>query len=230
MAMPQMNAAPPELIDVTLVDGNLVVDMAYRGAKNFLGRRVAGYRASANCYLKPGAARALSFANTQLQKSGVYLVMRDCWRPVSGSRDMLQWAYAQDKSNVRNKITRDRMSDLQKFYFQDSVLFDARGILRPSLLLSNSYLSGGTSRHNVGSTVDVELYTNEGHPADTGTAFDVFSKRSAFHARVSAEARKNRNLLRSAMSAQGFRGLSSEWWHWTHRTSDSGPALDGTVD
>ena len=36
--------------------------------------------------------------------------------------------------------------------------------------------------------------------------------------KISAEARKNRALLRSVMRRAGFRSLRSEWWHFNYTT------------
>lgn len=227
MTMPQLTAAPRELVNVKSVDDHIEIDMAYVGRSNFLGRRVANYRSN-KCYLLPGAAYALSRANSRLEKRQMRLVARDCWRPRSASDDMANWAYETNGE----KLTRDDLSDTQNAIFEDGRLFDENGVLKTSRLFNFNYLAK-FSNHNKGSTVDVELLKwAEGgwYKADTGTNFDVFSRRSAMSATVNAEARTNRNAIASAMSAEGFRGMATEWWHWTHRSSNGGAYLDGTVD
>jgi D-alanyl-D-alanine dipeptidase len=50
---------------------------------------------------------------------------------------------------------------------------------------------------------------------DFGTAYDCFSDRSATAStKISAMARENRETLRRALEAQGFRNYSREWWHY----------------
>ena len=51
-----------------------------------------------------------------------------------------------------------------------------------------------------------------------GTAYDCFTPlASTASPNVSARARRNRNRLRSAMSAEGFRNYAKEWWHFSLR-------------
>jgi D-alanyl-D-alanine dipeptidase len=50
---------------------------------------------------------------------------------------------------------------------------------------------------------------------DLGTAYDCFSPRSATASpRISAQARSNRERLRHALEAEGFRNYGREWWHF----------------
>ncbi len=226
-AMPQLNAAPRELIDITSVNSNIHVDMAYLGRQNFLGRRVANYRSN-TCYLLPATANALSRANERLERLSYRITVRDCWRPSSASIDMSNWADTQDQKNLTDRD----LNAAQKVIFEDPRLFDQMGILRPSRLKRLGYLAL-YSNHNKGSTVDLELLEwvmGRWEKADTGTAFDVFSRRSGQSAQLNSDQKHHRNLISGVMSSEGFRGLATEWWHWTHRNSNGGSYLDGTVD
>lgn len=71
------------------------------------------------------------------------------------------------------------------------------------------------SRHNRGTAVDATLVARNGRELPMPTGFDEFSRRAHrdFSA-ASPEAIKNRELLRSAMEAEGFLGLATEWWHF----------------
>ncbi|MEZ4816176.1 MAG: M15 family metallopeptidase [Bdellovibrionota bacterium] len=227
MAMPQLEAAPRGFVNIKDISDSIQVDMAYVGRKNFLGRRVAGYEAN-KCYLKEEAAVALERANQILQAQNKLIIVRDCWRPTQASFDMSRWADAQDQRNLK----KNDLSSTQQIIFEDTRLFDSLGFLKTSRLKRLDYLAT-YSNHNKGGTVDIELLEWASYrwkKADTGTDFDVFSPRSAMNARVNETARSNRNLIAGAMKSSGFRGLYSEWWHWTHRASNSGDYLDGTVD
>lgn len=71
------------------------------------------------------------------------------------------------------------------------------------------------SRHNRGAAVDVTLVDAMGNELEMPTRFDDFSKRAASDSPdVSPVARKNRKILIDAMTAEGFKGISSEWWHY----------------
>ncbi len=71
------------------------------------------------------------------------------------------------------------------------------------------------SRHNRGMAVDCALVNAEGRPLPMPTAFDAFVPEARSDAALAVpELAKNRDLLIEAMAAEGFRVLSSEWWHF----------------
>ncbi|MEC8493502.1 MAG: M15 family metallopeptidase [Planctomycetota bacterium] len=71
------------------------------------------------------------------------------------------------------------------------------------------------SRHNRGMAVDCGLVDAEGRPLPMPTAFDAFVPEARADALLaSAELTRNRETLVSVMEAEGFRVLSSEWWHF----------------
>jgi zinc D-Ala-D-Ala dipeptidase len=54
---------------------------------------------------------------------------------------------------------------------------------------------------------------------DFGTTFDCFSDLSATANRdISVAARSNRERLRRALEAEGFRNYAREWWHYEFST------------
>ena len=79
------------------------------------------------------------------------------------------------------------------------------------------------SRHNHGVAVDLTLVDlATGTELDMGTPFDTFGEASHTYS-ASGAALDNRQLLRSAMSARGFRPYDLEWWHFSYPFGDSGP-------
>ena len=84
------------------------------------------------------------------------------------------------------------------------------------------------SRHNRGCAVDVTLYELEsGREVTMPSAYDDFSERAhPDYAGGSAEARRLRDLLRTAMEAEGFAVYEHEWWHFDHRDWRLYPILD----
>ena len=78
------------------------------------------------------------------------------------------------------------------------------------------------SIHSFGMAVDITLVDRNGRELDMGTPFDDLSERShpaledAMLARGELTATQigNRRLLRESMSAGGFKGINSEWWHF----------------
>lgn len=71
------------------------------------------------------------------------------------------------------------------------------------------------SKHNRGAAVDITLVDRNGQELEMPTEFDNFTRRaSRTYAGASAKAKKNRDLLGSAMKKRGFIPLSKEWWHF----------------
>jgi len=67
------------------------------------------------------------------------------------------------------------------------------------------------SGHTRGSTIDLTIAG-----LDMGTTYDFFDELAhTANPNVSAEARRNRLLLKSVMEKFGFRNYENEWWHFT---------------
>ena len=82
-------------MDVAELDPDLVLDMRYAQADNFLGRAVYD---EARCLLVPDAARRLLVAERALRTQGYRLVVWDCYRPLSVQRKM--WEILPDPTYV----------------------------------------------------------------------------------------------------------------------------------
>jgi serine beta-lactamase-like protein LACTB len=75
------------------------------------------------------------------------------------------------------------------------------------------------SRHNRGCAVDLTLYDlKTGKPIEMVGGYDEFSDRSFpdYPGGTSLQ-RWHRELLRSAMEAEGFRITETEWWHFDYQ-------------
>jgi len=75
------------------------------------------------------------------------------------------------------------------------------------------------SRHNRGCAVDLTLFDRStGRAVEMPSGYDEMSERAhPDYAGGTAEQRKNRELLRSAMEAEGFTVYEYEWWHFDYR-------------
>jgi D-alanyl-D-alanine dipeptidase len=79
--------------------------------------------------------------------------------------------------------------------------------------VANPYGSG--SKHNRGAAVDVTLVDKNGKELKMPTGFDNFTaKASPNYKGMTAEQRKNLNILSKAMTSSGFKTISTEWWHF----------------
>jgi D-alanyl-D-alanine dipeptidase len=73
----------------------------------------------------------------------------------------------------------------------------------------------GGSNHEHGAAVDVALAAADGGAVPLPTTFDAFGPAArADAASIPEDARRNRERLRAAMEAAGFRVNRMEWWHY----------------
>lgn len=88
------------------------------------------------------------------------------------------------------------------------------------------------SRHNRGAAIDLSLYDREtGELAPTVGGYDEFSDRSYpdYPGGTSLQ-RWRREVLRSAMEAEGFQVYEAEWWHFDHGDWREYPIQNLTFD
>jgi len=205
-------------VDLAAIAPDVVVDMRYAGADNFLGRPARGYGA-ARCLLTKEAARALAAAQREAAASGVGLLVYDCYRPQRAVDHFVRWA-------------KDLADEKMKAEFYPNVAKDR--------LFADGYIAE-KSGHSRGSTMDLTLvrlppaFQRPYHPGeplkacfaprgqrfpdntvDMGTGYDCFDPLAhTDNPAITGVARQNRDLLRSTMAAAGFRNLPEEWWHFT---------------
>jgi zinc D-Ala-D-Ala dipeptidase len=84
------------------------------------------------------------------------------------------------------------------------------------------------SRHNRGCAVDLTLHDRAtGVLLEMPSAFDHFGQRAhRDYAGATPAATSNRARLAGYMEAEGFIGLSNEWWHFDYRDWADYPVLD----
>jgi len=75
--------------------------------------------------------------------------------------------------------------------------------------------------HSTGGAVDLTLCTCDGVELDMGTEIDATPEASGdacFTAapHISAEARRNRQIMGDALTAAGLVNYPTEWWHWSY--------------
>ncbi|MFL5730974.1 MAG: M15 family metallopeptidase [Cytophagaceae bacterium] len=80
--------------------------------------------------------------------------------------------------------------------------------------VANPYTSG--SQHNRGVAVDLTIVDSSNTELDMGTPFDHFGVESHYnYPKLSGEVKVNRALLKNTMEAAGFKGIVTEWWHFS---------------
>ncbi|UHD17776.1 M15 family metallopeptidase [Thiocapsa bogorovii] len=208
----------PDLVDIRDVIPDVVLDIRYATAHNFIGRPIDGYE-TPTCLLTHRAAAALAGVQRKLRRQDMSLKLYDCYRPQRAVDQFVAWA--EDLDDQRMKA---------EFYPH----------VEKAALFGDGYIAA-RSGHSRGSTVDLTIVPvptpdqPEFDPAaplrscenpaserfadnsvDMGTGFDCFSPLShTLNPSITGEAMANRLLLKSSMSEEGFRNLAEEWWHYT---------------
>lgn len=84
------------------------------------------------------------------------------------------------------------------------------------------------SRHNRGCAVDITLYDlKTGKEVTMPSDYDEFTERAhPDYTGGNIEQRHRRDLLRSAMEAEGFKVYQNEWWHFDYQGWEAYPVLN----
>ncbi|MCR5504615.1 MAG: M15 family metallopeptidase [Elusimicrobiaceae bacterium] len=175
----------------TIID-DAVYDLRYYSPNNFTGNKINGYKAP-RAYLTKEALKALSKAAADLRKQGYRLLIWDAYRPQKAVDNFVAW--------IKNPLDPG-----DKTFYPE---------LQKSDLIAGSYIAT-KSGHTRGSTIDLTIIKKDGSSVDMGGTFDLFSEIShTNYKNLTEEQKKNRQILRSAMLKAGFKGIFSEWWHFT---------------
>ncbi len=87
------------------------------------------------------------------------------------------------------------------------------------------------SNHTRGTAIDLTLVDSEGNDLDMGSAFDEMGNIAhPFTPGVNENAQRNRLILHAIMTAAGFVGIESEWWHFELPQSLGYPLIPAGFD
>ena len=181
-------------LDAAIPD--LVIDLRYFTANNFIGRPIDGYRHK-HAILSAPAAAALAKVQEAMRPFGLGLKVFDGYRPQRAVDHFVRWGA--DLGDRRTKP--DYYPDVEK-----TALFNA------------GYIAA-RSGHSRGGTVDITIVYRDGdgtlRELDMGSPYDFFGTVSwPDSPKVSTQQRANRALLQSLMTAHGFVPYAKEWWHF----------------
>lgn len=74
------------------------------------------------------------------------------------------------------------------------------------------------SMHSRGAAVDLTIVDANGKELNMGTPYDFFGVEAhTDNMKLPAEVLKNRQLLRETLEAVGFKGIRTEWWHFSYQ-------------
>ncbi|KJK33299.1 D-alanyl-D-alanine dipeptidase [Lentzea aerocolonigenes] len=198
------------------VDPTILHDIRYYTAHNFVGTRIDGYRQPL-CILTKPAALALRSVQREMLAQGYSLKVYDCYRPERAVDHFVRWA--RDLADQRMKPEFYPQVDKTRL-FEDGYIAEKSGHSRGSTLdLTIVKLPPRYQRPYVAGEKLVNCYAPNRFPdnmIEMGTGYDCFDTLShTDDPRITGKAGENRQLLKSAMVAAGFRNLPEEWWHFT---------------
>ena len=173
---------------------DVILEIRYASTFNFIGDRIDGYEQPV-ALMTMDAAEALKRASAAAMDLGFRLKVYDAYRPQKAVDHFMRWA--EDVEDTR-----------MKEYFYPEV--------DKHVLIPEGYIARH-SGHSRGSTVDITLFDlSTGKDADMGGTFDYFGDASHYeYKKLTPEQKNNRLILRKAMTAHGFKPISTEWWHFT---------------
>ncbi|MES9510424.1 M15 family metallopeptidase [Streptomyces sp. NPDC000609] len=186
----------PEIAAIPVAEcGERLVDVR-RGGSLLVDTREQG-PADAFAYLREGVLERLVKAQAMLPQ-GLRLLFVEGYRPPS----------------------------LQREYFEDYTEHLRAAHLDWSTEQIHSAVSRyvsppGIAPHSAGAAVDLTLADADGHELDLGTRMNADPEESegacyTHAANISEEARANRKLLGTALTAVGLVNYPTEWWHWSY--------------
>lgn len=188
----QISYDKSDFLPVSAMIDDAAYDMRYYSSNNFTGNKINGYKAPI-AYMTKEGVNALAVAADDLRKQGYRLLIWDTYRPQKAVFNFVDW------------INNPADEGDKTFY----------PTLKKSDLLEGQYIME-KSGHTRGSTVDLTLIKKDGSFVDMGGTFDLFSEIShPDYKKLTREQKKNRKILHDAMIKAGFKGIDSEWWHFT---------------
>ena len=183
-----------ELVNITDVVPDVLLEIRYFSTFNFIGDRIDGYL-EPTALLTKEAAMALKAASDDFISKGWRVKIFDAYRPQTAVDHFVRWAKDLDDQRMKDIFYPDVPKDK---------LFELGFIAEHS-------------GHSRGSTVDLTLFDmKKGYDADMGGGFDFFGDVSHYdYAALTHEQYNNRKLLRDVMMENGFVPYEKEWWHFT---------------
>jgi len=154
-------------------------------------------------YARASVAQRLNVAQEFLQRHapGYQIIVVDAWRSMNQQR---------------------------LWHSLAKIVFRLRHPFWPVVLVreaANKYVAAPDSLapppHSTGGAVDVRLADSHGRKVCMGPHTPAACETA--YAKLTAEQRKNRDLLCAALESAGFSNYEEEWWHWSY--GDSGWAL-----
>ena len=198
------------------VDPTIKVSMRYIGNENFLGCPVDGYK-KAKIIMTRQAAKALKKVQATVKKDGYCLVVYDAYRPQHAVNHFVRWG--KDQTDVKKKKHYypyiDKATVFEKRYIMTRSSHSRGSTVDLTLIKSGNKIHAIKSSKRTLTDGRIVSFLDDG-TVDMGSSFDLFDKAS--HTKTTLIKQKHQDLrayINRVMSAEGFKVMGDEWWHFT---------------
>jgi len=211
-------ALPGGFVYLRDVDPSILQDIRYATSNNFVGKVLSGYEAG-ECVVKRDVALRLKAVQQELAKQKLSLKMFDCYRPARASMDMVRWSRdGKETASQRRYNPALAKADLFRLGYIAAYSGHSTGAALDLTLVdltADNSASFDPKKAYADCTAPVEARAPEGS-IDMGTGYDCSDlKANTRSSAITAEQRKWRNTLVTAMRSQGFVNYFREWWHFS---------------
>jgi zinc D-Ala-D-Ala dipeptidase len=211
-------APPGAFVSLHDVAPSVIVEIRYITHHNFIGSPIDGYREPL-CLLTKQTAQAVARVQQAVRAKGYSLKVYDCYRPQRAVDEFVSWGKRLKDQRMKAEFY---PREPKKRVFKDGYIASQSGHSRGSTLdltlvklpagRQETYHRGDRLR-DCGNPRAKRFRDNS---IDMGTGYDCFDPLAhPYNGRIHGKQRANRLKLRRAMLAEGFKGLNTEWWHFT---------------
>jgi D-alanyl-D-alanine dipeptidase len=211
-------APPGAFVSLHDVAPSVIIEIRYITHHNFIGSPIDGYREPL-CLLTKQTADSVARVQQAVRAKGYSLKVYDCYRPQRAVDEFVAWGKRLKDQKMKAEFY---PREPKRRVFKDGYIASQSGHSRGSTLdltlvklpagKQETYHRGDALR-DCGNPRGKRFRDNS---IDMGTGYDCFDPLAhPYNGRIHGKQRANRLKLRHAMLAEGFKGLNTEWWHFT---------------
>ena len=199
------------------IDPTIIQNMMYYNSRNFVGKRISGYKAP-RAIMTHETALALKNIQQDLKKDNYSLVIYDAYRPVKAVQHFVDWskdiADQKMKPHYYPYISKDEIFELGYIAAKSA---HSRGSTVDLTIIELNKTLDTNPKSTLRALKDGRLipYYND-NTLDMYSSVDLMDKVSAHDSElIDEQYLQNRNYLRNKMKKYGFQEYAVEWWHYT---------------
>ena len=209
-------ALPKGFVYLHEVAPDIIEDMRYATANNFIGNPIPGYKKGV-CIVTRQVAEQLKKAEQEIKAKGYTLKVYDCYRPQKAVNYFYRWSQnPEDQRQKADFYPREIKKDLFKHDYIALYSGHTRGSTVDLTLVKTNNQPAKPNKNHLTRCYDRSANYLNDDSIDMGTRFDCLDKSAHIHyPNLSKIQQENRLLLQKLMIRHGFKPYLYEWWHYT---------------